>query len=214
MGVSVNRLIPRVARTLTYNGDGVLITSVTAGGPADQAGLRPNDIVTHVDGQAVFSTPQIPSIVASHRPGETVMFRIWRLDQVHGGVAMEIPVTLDRLDPAVISVRTARFLEDYGLIDLATANAERAAEFGVSPERGVLVRGVLPRSDAAAALEPGSIIVAVNDQPITSLDELYVRLERQRSFLQLRGLAGVAMLRVVTPRGQVLDLKVPIDQGP
>lgn len=54
--------------------EGLLITSVDAGGPAAQAGLRAGDIITSIDGVAAVDTGQIVELCLRKRPGETVDF--------------------------------------------------------------------------------------------------------------------------------------------
>ncbi|HEY9291768.1 MAG TPA: trypsin-like peptidase domain-containing protein [Microlunatus sp.] len=51
---------------------GVLMSSITPGGAAAQAGLQPEDLVTAVDGQSVFETDDLIVAIRNHRPGDTV----------------------------------------------------------------------------------------------------------------------------------------------
>ena len=60
------------------DGSAVLITKVS--GPAAAAGLRPNDVLTHVNGERVFTPQQAQSIVASAQPGERFSIRVVRMD--------------------------------------------------------------------------------------------------------------------------------------
>jgi len=62
---------------------GVEITSVTKGGPADEAGIRPGDIVTHVDGQstAELGVPGTQGVVRG-QVGTDVHFTILRGEEV------------------------------------------------------------------------------------------------------------------------------------
>jgi putative serine protease PepD len=60
---------------------GLLVTSVTSGGPAAEAGLRPGDLITDIDGQAATTTQQLLRIELTKAPGETVMITYQRTDQ-------------------------------------------------------------------------------------------------------------------------------------
>jgi len=51
---------------------GIYITSVMEGFAADKAGLRPEDIITHVDGTEVNTMIKFKSILYSKKPGESV----------------------------------------------------------------------------------------------------------------------------------------------
>ncbi len=59
-------------------GEGVLVTQVSPGGPADQAGLRRGDILTAVDGSAVSSDNPFINLLFQHRAGETISLSVLR----------------------------------------------------------------------------------------------------------------------------------------
>ena len=51
---------------------GLYVTSVTAGGPAQQAGLRAGDVITDIDGSPVTSAEQLLTLTLTNRPGDVV----------------------------------------------------------------------------------------------------------------------------------------------
>jgi putative serine protease PepD len=60
---------------------GAEISSVQAGTPATQAGLKPGDLITAVNGQAVATTDQFISFVDNFSPGQTIVVTIRRAGQ-------------------------------------------------------------------------------------------------------------------------------------
>jgi S1-C subfamily serine protease len=56
--------------------------AVFKGSPADLAGLREGDIITHVDGVKVDGDNPLDEILTQYRPGETVSLRVLRGDEV------------------------------------------------------------------------------------------------------------------------------------
>ena len=60
---------------------GALVRTVMAGGPAARAGLRPGDVITAVDGQAIASPAQLTQIVERSGVGRTLAVRIERQGQ-------------------------------------------------------------------------------------------------------------------------------------
>ncbi len=75
--------------------DGALIAEVTADSPAASAGLKVNDIITHLNGTAVNSTTLV-AMVGSCSPGEKAVFTVYR-----GGNTMEITVVIgEKIQPA------------------------------------------------------------------------------------------------------------------
>jgi len=51
---------------------GVYVSEVTAGGPADQAGIQPDDVIVAIAGDPITQTDSFSEILFRHQPGETV----------------------------------------------------------------------------------------------------------------------------------------------
>ena len=78
-----------VSVDMTYAGNGAQITEITPSGPAAQAGLKPGDVITKVDGQAVANATEMIVAVRSYAPGETVALTVGS-----GGNAKDVRLTL------------------------------------------------------------------------------------------------------------------------
>jgi putative serine protease PepD len=68
---------------------GATVQRVTAGAPADQAGLRQGDVITAVNAKAITSTDQFIGAVDTYSPGATITVTIKR-----GGQTKDINVKL------------------------------------------------------------------------------------------------------------------------
>jgi putative serine protease PepD len=68
---------------------GAEIANVTAGGPAEAAGLQPGDIITAIDGKKIDSFDQVSEIVNGHKVGDEIDVRVDR-----GGGERSFHVTL------------------------------------------------------------------------------------------------------------------------
>lgn len=79
MGVSISSVTQAVAdqNNLGVN-SGAVISSLTAGGPAANAGLRQNDVITQIDTTAIHSTTDVSSALLQHKPGDTVTIKYYR----------------------------------------------------------------------------------------------------------------------------------------
>lgn len=71
LGVGGQALTPPVLEKLGLQGiTGILVTDVDAQGPGDKAGLKPGDIITHMNGQMIESAQDVLNIVAAGQPGD------------------------------------------------------------------------------------------------------------------------------------------------
>jgi S1-C subfamily serine protease len=71
---------------------GTGIVTVTSGGPADKAGLRPGDVIGAVGGTPTPDTQALASVLATARPGDTVTLSVAR-----GAQELTVKVTLGEL---------------------------------------------------------------------------------------------------------------------
>jgi S1-C subfamily serine protease len=65
------------------NGAGVLVQSVTPGGPAAKAGLEVGDVITSVNSHATATVDDLTSAVSELKPGTTVALHIVTQDGAH-----------------------------------------------------------------------------------------------------------------------------------
>jgi len=77
-------------RTGGADSTGALITEVNSGTPAEDAGLRQDDVVTEVDGKLVTDGIALIVAIRTHQPGDTIEFTIRRADSVRA-----VKITLD-----------------------------------------------------------------------------------------------------------------------
>ena len=68
--------------------DGVIITGVLQNGPAGQAGIKPGDVITAVNGKAVGNVSELLSAVAALKPGVAAPLSVQR-----AGKTSDISVT-------------------------------------------------------------------------------------------------------------------------
>jgi putative serine protease PepD len=71
----------------SYDGEGVKVSDqpnaagdppVTQGGPADQAGIRPGDVITKINGRVVTATDELIVAIRAQAPGTTVTLTVRR----------------------------------------------------------------------------------------------------------------------------------------
>jgi|GEM_PF-152279 len=188
---------------LGFSGRGVRIVTLQPGQPARQAGLRPRDIITHVNDTPVDSQQQLRSKISTMMPGDVARVRVWRFDPRSGsGHLTTHDVQLSRLDEMTImgtipSDQHDLALRRLGLARIATNTPRLADESDRKFQPGVLVVAVVPGSSLDGVIEPGSVIVAVMDRSVADEDEFFAMLERY----DLSPGRGVR-ITYITPRGR------------
>ncbi len=173
-----------------YEGDGVAITRLEPGHPADEAGLRVGDVIESVGGRQVNGLEQLKAMISSIRPGETTDLGIWRFDATSDTVErLAVEVVLGELDPMLASI-AAQQLARMGLLEYRTLTPELAADFDIPHQRGVIVVRTDARSELAGVFPPGTTIVEAGGRRIGSMDELLARLDRHLQSPAMRSRRG------------------------
>ena len=79
LGLSVQNLTPDIAKKLGYNvGEGVIVTNVEPGSPADDAGIKVSDLIKEVDKVKIKSVSEFESIISKTNLGSALAFLIQR----------------------------------------------------------------------------------------------------------------------------------------
>lgn len=83
IGVSINeKYTPEVLERYGYPA-GAVVYSVASGSPADQAGIRRNDIITEFNGKAVTKYSDLPKLVQECEPGQKINVKVYRNNREH-----------------------------------------------------------------------------------------------------------------------------------
>jgi serine protease Do len=153
-------------------GSGVTVSSVVAGSPADQAGLKVGDTITTVDGKKVTKGSELVADIASRKPGAKV-----ELGFVRNGKPQNTTVTIaDRA-----KLFAARLSDDetggdestpkqskFG-ITVRKLTPEMADRLDIPAGKGVIVQDVKGGSFAEdIGVGRGDIILEINKQPVNS----------------------------------------------
>lgn len=161
---------------------GVLVTSIFNDHPADRAGLEVEDVILSVDGRAVENLDQLRNLIADILPDQQV-----QLSVVRNGQPRDIQVTLGRRpDDSDRSlqrggVREARELQPLGLLG-RTLLPQFAPRYGFAREdRGVVIVAPIEGVEPQGGLAPRDLVVAVDEEPVKSVDELMRALQAGHS---------------------------------
>jgi serine protease Do len=161
------------ARSLPDNPPiGALITEVTPGGSADDAGIESDDIILEVDGVQIDNSGKLQTLISTKRPGSKVEMLVYRGGSSRReGSKRTVTVTLqerpeDTTRPAL--ERRERESDKLGL-EVAGLERDQAREIEFDGD-GVLVVNVEIYSPAAdAGIVRGSVIVEVDGEPVSNV---------------------------------------------
>jgi serine protease Do len=137
--------------------EGALVSSVEPGAPAARAGIKPGDVILAWNGTPIDESTALPALVADTSPGKLAQVKLWR-----DGAERTVGVTVGRMpDEKVASANQSGAAANTGKLGLAVH----------ADDQGVVVDDANGAA-AAAGVQPGDVIVAVNNRPVKSVDEL------------------------------------------
>jgi len=88
LGIEPVILTPKIAETFSLpNIPGLLVSGVFKDGPAHQSGIRPGDIITHLNDEPIDDSKAAMTLVTNMKPGEKVAIGIIRKGSRHRLVA-------------------------------------------------------------------------------------------------------------------------------
>jgi len=92
LGLSIQTLTPEMAQQLGYrNDDGVIISSVTSGSPAEEAGLRRGDLIKEVNRTEVSTAQEFKRLISRLQSGDSAVLLINRRGQNTFYAAIQVP---------------------------------------------------------------------------------------------------------------------------
>jgi len=195
IGANAQTITPTLSAGLKLPQDwGVLISDVLPGGPAEKAGLAPQDIVTSIDGVMIDSLPKFTARLYLHPHNLPIHMGIQRgatpteLKIIPADVASGVESLADLIDPQ------NSLLTQLGVFVLGLDQAQQVNLPELRSSHGVIVVG---KVDYAPTIETelavGDVIQSVNGTPVATVNEL------RSQFLRFR--AGDAVVLKVESQG-------------
>ncbi len=187
LGVSIQGVTEDLAKSLKMkDAKGAIVSDVHADSPAEKAGVKPGDVVVGVDGRMIEDNGDLSSYIASKKPGTKVDLKVLR-----EGAEQTIAVTLGTFRDQDEDTRVAaEDGESFGMT-LHNLTPEWAQRLELPRTiKGVVVMDVEAGEAAEeAGLTRGDVIVSVNGQSVSSVEEFEQRIKAAKA-------DGLAHLRV------------------
>ncbi len=160
LGVLIQEVTSELAESFGLDKPhGALVGQVLADSPAESAGVQAGDIIVGFNGKAVATSRELPPLVGRIRPGTTVDVTV-----IREGEEKTLRVTIEELpaDPR----RRAAVQSQENRLKIKVSNVPDELQ---PQTRGVTVNEVEQDGPAAeAGIQPGDIIVRLNNQEITN----------------------------------------------
>jgi len=178
LGIRAQDVSPQLASSLgiVRGGEMAVVTEVTEGSPAAEAGIKTSDIVVEFNGRPVPKSHDFPTVIADTPPGHKVTLKILR-ERKEQTVAVKIGELPDESDAgqqieakdAEIGVRVQRI------------TPEAARRLGMNSTKGVIIVEIQPGSPAdLVGLEPADVVREVNQRPVNSVKDFQLALRQSR----------------------------------
>ena len=170
LGVAIQDLTSEMAE---YYGlkdrKGVLVADVFKGDPADEAGIKPKDIILEVNDEKIETSRQLTAMIADLKVGEAAKVEVFR-----DGKIKTFQIKLAKRDDQRLASRSApkeREEEKFG-IRVAELTPEISQRFGIGETTGVIVLNVVSDGKGAeAGVQMGDIIKEINHRIIESVKD-------------------------------------------
>jgi serine protease Do len=172
LGVSLGILDENLAKQFNVpDTAGALIQDVTAGSPADKAGIKTGDVIRKINGQTVSDRDQLTAMVTNMDPGSVAT-----LDILRDGHPMTIKVTLgERPADLAVTAGGPSSISQGTLRGITVQNLTPALRDQLSlPSNvtGVVISDLDQNSPAAqAGLQQGDVIESINRKPVRTTAE-------------------------------------------
>jgi serine protease Do len=171
LGIYGQDVTPDMAQLLGLkNSQGIIVTTVEKGSPADKAGIKSHDVFLEINGKKIESYDSFRNGVAMLKPDSEVTLLVSR-----GGKTSDVTVTLGER-PTEVAQGNQPTVQPQSQqtmgIQVQNLTKDLADRFGYALGEGVIVTRVIQGGPAAeAGIQPGDLIQSVNRQSVSSVDE-------------------------------------------
>jgi serine protease Do len=170
LGVSIQNVDPNSAKALGLEeARGALVSSVTAGDPAEKAGIKAGDVIMAVDGVSVNDAGDLTRKIGDLLPGVKITLSVWR-----EGKTVKIPLVLGERSAEKIAQggpgAPEGQSEDILGLSIRPVNEAEAKALELERPVGLLVLEVSSGSLAAQNdLNAGDVILEANGKPVNTV---------------------------------------------
>jgi serine protease Do len=177
VGIGIQPLTKELAQSFKLEStSGAVIVNVEKGSPAEKAGARVGDVVLGWNGKKLEDANELPRLVAATKPGTQAT-----MDVIRGGKREALKVTVGEIptEEAVAKAETREKPTASNRLGLAVRELPAADRKTLGVEYALVVVDVVGQPARSSPILPGDIILAVNQQRFSSIEEFNKLLAQQ-----------------------------------
>jgi Do/DeqQ family serine protease len=182
LGVQIRSVDDEIAQKAGLNKPlGVYVDVVNEGSAAKEAGIKPKDIITKINGVSVNSAPELQEQVAKYRPGDKLQVEYYR-----DGKFEKTTVTLKNKYNTTSVVDNSRDVLDMLGIEVADLTPAEKKQLGV--ENGVKVTNIKPgKLQEFTDIRKGFVITQIDDQTVSNVNDFINILKNKSGKVLIEG---------------------------
>jgi serine protease Do len=182
LGVTIQNVTQELADSFGLKKPrGALVAAVEPKSPAEKAGIKTGDIILGVDGRDIESSIELPRVIGESRPGTQVKLKIWRQGETKELSAALGEMPGEKLASADTDAGKPMKPSKLGVAVRPLTDEERKQ---IEAEGGLLVEQCEGPA-AKAGVQAGDVILAFNNQPLKSVDQLRRLVDKSRGAVAL-----------------------------
>ena len=196
LGASLQTVSREIADSLGLDRPtGALITDLSAGGPAAEAGLRRGDLISAIDGQSIDDPEGLGYRLATKQLGGTASLTYLRNGKPGTASLKLIPAPeIPARDP--VKLQGGSPFSGATVVNLSPAVSEELSIRGTS--EGVVISAIEAGSQAALVnFQIGDVVMAINDAPVKTTRDLEQAVSRSHNYWKLTIGRGGEMITTV-----------------
>jgi serine protease Do len=163
--------------------EGVLVEKVNAGGPAEKAGMKSEDVIVAFNGKPVKDGDDLVGRVSQSPIGSNATVTVDR-----GGKRMDLALVISDREAQLLAADDPRYQKKATPEEITKAESQQQAKFGITiralsdaekeiealqEKKGVVVTQVLEGSFAEdIGLQEKDVVVSINRQPVGNIEDV------------------------------------------
>lgn len=141
---------------------GVYVQEVTGDGAAEEAGIEPEDVITHIDGKKIEKFGELQEVLATHHPGDKIKVTYLRKKKQH-----TTTITLRNAQGTTSQIQSIDTTSMGAALRPLTDEEKR--ELGL--RYGLIVSSIKSGKMMEAGISKGIILTQVNDREMRSVED-------------------------------------------